>query len=115
MTTPASPPGKSGTGLDPKLAATIAYLGGAVSGIILLILEKEDRFVRFHAMQSTITFLAVFVLHLVLAGTPVIGWLLYFPFIVAIVGLWVFLMFKAFKGQLYKLPYIGEWADQHLK
>ena len=42
--------------LDPNLAAALAYLGGMLSGIAFLILEKENRYVRFHAMQSTITF-----------------------------------------------------------
>ena len=107
------PPSSSGSGFkDPRIAATIAYFGGMITGIILLIAEKEDRYVRFHAMQSTITFVGVFVLHLVLLGVPLIGWVLYAPFIVGVVLLWFFLMFKAFTGEIYKLPYIGDLAEQ---
>ena len=66
--TPTPTSGKSAIGLDSHVAATLAYLGGILSGIVLLMVEKDDRFVRFHAMQSTIVFLVVLVVHLVLLG-----------------------------------------------
>lgn len=111
--TPSPKATKSGSGFDPHLAATIAYLGGSITGIILLLLEKEDRYVRFHAMQSTITFVGVLVVHFLLMGVPVIGHLLYVAlFVPAVAVLWVFLMVKAFYGKRYKLPYIGELAEQ---
>jgi uncharacterized membrane protein len=106
--------GRSGTRLDPNLAATLAYLGGPLAGIAFLIVEKHDRYVRFHAMQSTITFLIISVLHFLLMSTP-IGWMLYWPLIAATAVLWVFLMVKAFRGERYKLPYVGEWAEQQVK
>jgi uncharacterized membrane protein len=109
-----TPPLRSSTGLDDNIAATLAYLGGAISGIVLLVLEKQSRYVRFHAMQSTITFLLALVVHLVLMGTPVVGWVLVVPFIIAVAVLWLYLMFKAFRGQEYKLPYIGDWAERQL-
>ena len=116
MTSSIPPPPASGSGFkDPRIAATISYFGGMITGIIFLIAEKEDRYVRFHAMQSTVVFLGVFVLHLVLLGVPLIGWMLYMPFIVGVIGLWGFLMFKAFTGEAYKLPYIGEWAERQVK
>jgi uncharacterized membrane protein len=103
------------SGLEPRFAAALAYLGGALTGILFLIIEKQDRFVRFHAMQSTITFLAVVVVHFVLRGVPVIGPVLTFAFVVGIVILWVILIVKAFSGERYKLPYIGDWAEQQIK
>ena len=54
--------------LDPNVAAALAYLGGVLSGIVFLVLEKQNRYVRFHAMQSTITFLLVLVADLLLMG-----------------------------------------------
>jgi uncharacterized membrane protein len=93
----------------------LAYLGGAITGIVILSLEKKNRFVRFHAMQSTITFLGVLVLHLVLTGLPVIGSLLRIPFVAGSFVLWIFLMVKAFTGQTYKLPYVGDFAEQQLR
>ena len=102
-------------GLEPRFAAALSYLGGALTGILFLIIEKQNRFVRFHAMQSTITFLGVVVVHFVLRGVPVIGPVLTFAFVVGIVVLWVVLIVKAFSGERYKLPYIGEWAEQQIK
>lgn len=93
----------------------LAYLGGAITGIVILSVEKKNRFVRFHAMQSTITFLGVLVLHLVLTGLPVIGSLLRIPFVAGSFVLWIFLMVKAFTGQTYKLPYVGDLAEQQLR
>lgn len=106
--------GKSTTGLDPNLAGALAYLGGMVSGIVLLFIEKESRYVRFHAMQSTIAFLAVLLVHLILTATPIIGWVLIVPFILLVVALWVFLMYQALNGREYKLPYIGDVAERRL-
>ncbi|HEX5070010.1 MAG TPA: hypothetical protein VFV78_07310 [Vicinamibacterales bacterium] len=96
---------------NPRFLATIAYAGGLVTGAVLLAVEKQDRFVRFHAMQSIVTFGGVLLLHLVLMGVPVIGLVLYLPFILAVVGLWVFLMIKAWRGESYKLPYLGDLAE----
>jgi uncharacterized membrane protein len=110
MTTPSAP------GLnDPRVVGALAYAGGAITGIVILAIEKKDRFVRFHAMQSTITFLGVLVLHLVLTGLPVVGFVLKVPFLIGVVVLWAFLIIKAFTGQTYKLPYIGDFVEQQLR
>jgi uncharacterized membrane protein len=99
------------TGLDPKLAAALSYVGGLLTGLLFLFLEKENRFVRFHAMQSTIVFLTVLVVHLLLSSTPIFGGLLSWVFVVGVIAIWVFLIVKAFKGEQYKLPFIGDWAE----
>jgi uncharacterized membrane protein len=114
MTSPAAPAGKSSTGLDQNLAAALTYLGGAITGVLFLVIERDNRYVRFHAMQSTITFLGVLVVNLIFIGTPIIGWLLYAPLLLAILALWLFLMFKAINGEQYKLPYVGELAERQL-
>jgi uncharacterized membrane protein len=105
---PAGPP-------NPRFLATIAYAGGLITGAVLLAVEKQDRFVRFHAMQSVVTFAAVLLLHLVLTGVPVFGLVLYLPFILVVVALWVFLMIKAWRGDSYKLPYLGDLAEHLLR
>ena len=61
-----SPRGASSTGLDANVAAVLAYAFGAISGVVFLIIERKSAYVRFHAMQSTLTFLAVTVLLLAL-------------------------------------------------
>ena len=103
------------SGLDPKFAAALAYVGGLLTGLLFLFLEKEDRFVRFHAMQSTIAFLGVVIAHLLLSSTPIFGRFFSVIFVIAVAAMWLFLMFKAFKGQWYKLPYVGDWAEQQTK
>jgi len=109
------PSSKTTSGLDQNLAAALAYVLGALSGVVFLLVEPENRYVRFHAFQSTFTFLAVAVLLLIVMGLPFIGWLLWVPSFLAVTALWAFLMFKALNGQWYKLPFIGEWAEQQLK
>jgi len=115
MSTPAPSSPRSSSNLSPNVAAAVSYLLGAVTGIIFLVIEKESRFVRFHAMQSTIVFLGVFVVHLGLLGLPVLGRALYFPFMIGVVVLWAILMIKAFNGEMYKLPYVGEIAEHQLR
>jgi uncharacterized membrane protein len=99
----------SGTGLPRNTAAALAYVLGWLTGIIFLLIEK-DKFVRFHAMQSIITFglLTVF------SFVPVIGWIL--SPLVMIVGfiLWLVLIFKAYQGEEFKLPWIGDFAQNQV-
>lgn len=95
--------------------AVLAYLGGALTGIVVLVMEKKDQFVRFHAMQSTVTFLLVLVANLLITNLPVIGRVAYYPFALAVTALWILLMVKAFQGERYKLPYIGDFAERQLK
>lgn len=48
--------GKSSTGLDENIAGALAYVLGFVTGIFFLVVEKNSKFVKFHALQSTIVF-----------------------------------------------------------
>jgi len=104
--------GKTSTGMQPNLAALLSYLAGFITGVIFYIIEKENKFVRFHAMQSIITFGALFILQMVLAFIPIIGWIL-MP-IVSIVSLilWILLMIKAYQGESFKLPIAGDMAQK---
>jgi len=112
----ASGPGssKSGTGLDANLAATLAYALGPISGLIMLLLEKHDSFVRFHALQSIVTFLAIAVLHLMLRNLPLLFWMASVPLMLATTALWFFLMYKAFIRERYKLPVVGDFVERQL-
>jgi uncharacterized membrane protein len=97
-----------------RLLAALAYALGLVSAVAVLLVEKRDPFVRFHAMQSLVTFVGVLVAHLVLSGLPVIGLVVRLPFVVAVVGLWIVLMVRAFRGERYHLPHIGDFAEHLL-
>jgi uncharacterized membrane protein len=114
MTSPLPPAGRTSTGFDEKVAGALTYVFGAISGIIFLILERDNAFVRFHARQSTVFFLVVLVVHLLLRGLPVAGAILYIPFIVSVAVAWILLMVKALNGHRTRLPYIGEWVERGL-
>ena len=101
------------SGLDENIAALLSYLFSIISGIIFLVIEKENRFIRFHAMQSIFTFIFFLALNIVLGFIPIIGWIIAlfvgpFAFVLSI-----FLMVQAYKGKSFKLPFIGDLAEKH--
>ena len=106
---------RSGTNLPSNIAATLAYAFGAVSGIIFLLVERDDKFVRFHAWQSTLTVLGALLLSMLVTSFPVVGWLLNIMLSAGLVALWVLLMVKAFSGEKFKLPYVGEIAERQIR
>ena len=99
---------KTSTGLDENIAGLLCYVLGWVSGIIFLLIEQDNKFVRFHAMQSIIVFGIVTVAGIILGFVPFIGWLV--PAISFI--LWVVLMVKAYQGTRYKIPWAGNLAER---
>src|SRR5215212_10725588 len=103
--------GKTSTGFDANVAAALSYLVGFVTGIIFLVLEKDNRFVRFHAMQSTLLFAGIVAIDILLQIVPILGALVViFIVIPASAVLWLLLMFKAYQGEEFKLPLIGQIA-----
>lgn len=105
--------GKSSFGMDENLAGMFSYLLGFITGIIFFILEKESKFVKFHAMQSIILSVVLTILYGILSFIPIIGWmlLLILPLITLI--LWIVLMLKAYKYEYFKLPFIGDLAEKY--
>ncbi len=105
-------------GVSENIAGVIAYILGWITGLILLVIEKENKFVRFHAAQSTALYAGLFILNIVLgflSGIAYVG--LIFSLISILVALisfvlWIFLMYKAFKGEMYRLPVIADYADK---
>jgi uncharacterized membrane protein len=102
---------RSSTGLDENVAGFLCYLFGFVTGIVFLVVEKESRFVKFHAMQSTITFLGLFVISFVISWIPIINLLVYPIWILSLI-LWLILMVKALRGERYSLPIVGKMAEE---
>lgn len=105
-------PDKSSTGLDPKVAGLLCYLGGFITGIIFLVLEKQSRFVRLHAVQSIVVCVSLIVINIFLGFIPIIGWLLGALLSLAGFVLWIGLMLLTLQGKLGKLPVIGDWSEQ---
>ena len=101
---------KSATGLKKETSAALSYFLGPITGVIFLILEK-DKFVRFHAMQSTVTFVSLLVLKEVLALT-IILWALSRLVWILIFILWLLLIYKAWQGDEYELPVFGKISRQ---
>jgi uncharacterized membrane protein len=102
---------KTSTGLDANLAAALTYLVGFVTGIIFLLVEKDNRFVRFHAMQSTLVFVGIVAIDILLQIVPILGALVVvFIVIPASAVLWLLLMYKAYQGEEFKLPLVGQMA-----
>jgi len=102
---------KSSTGLDENVAGFLCYLVGFITGIVFLVVEKKSSFVKFHAMQSTITFLGLFVIMGVLSFIPIVH-LLVVPLWILGLILWLILMVKALQGQRYALPVVGKMAGE---
>jgi uncharacterized membrane protein len=107
------------TGLEPNLAGLLSYALGWITGLIMILLEKSNGFVRFHAMQSIITFgtATVFLIAFsILSRLHYVGVLfdvLYWLVVVFSVVLWIVLMVKAYQGERYKLPIAGDLAEKH--
>jgi uncharacterized membrane protein len=100
---------------DPKLWAALAYTLGLISGIVVLLVtrdEHDDQYVRFHAMQSVLTFAAIALLYILLPTIPIVGNIAPVRglFTMAVFCLWVLLIVKAVTGDAYRLPYIGDLA-----
>jgi len=96
-------------GLPKNTAAALSYALGWLTGIVFLLIEK-DSFVRFHAAQSIVVFGILTVLVLI----PVIGWIIApLAWIVGFV-LWLVLIFKAYQGEEFKLPWVGDLAKKLL-
>ncbi|MFA5148038.1 MAG: DUF4870 domain-containing protein [Candidatus Omnitrophota bacterium] len=104
--------GKTTVGMDANLAASLSYVFGWVSGLIFFLIEKENKFLKFHAMQS-ILFAAAWTVILIVLGITVVG-----AFLIPIVGLiffvvWIVLIIKSFSGEQFKLPVIGDMAEKY--
>ncbi|HEU5378147.1 MAG TPA: DUF4870 domain-containing protein [Ktedonobacteraceae bacterium] len=115
------PNGATSINMDPNTAAGLAYLATWLTGLIFFLIEKQNRFVRFHAMQSILAFASFFVLEIVLSifsgilAFSAIG-CIFFP-IVSLVWLaafvtWIVCMINAFQGKYFKLPIIGDYAER---
>ena len=100
-------------GLDENLAAALAYALGWITGAAFLLIEPSNKFVRFHALQSVLVFGTLSIAWLVAMAIPFLGWLIALVLIPPLsVILWLLLMFKAYRGERFRVPFFGEIADQ---
>ena len=125
--------GKTALGLDANVGALICYLGnlvcalGLIYSIIVLVTDKANKLTRFHAMQSILLTIVNVVIvvpcYFVAAAfflmnttiTSLLGGILWLVLVVVGLGLFVMMIIaaiKAFGGEIYKIPVIGDFADK---
>ncbi|EKD99664.1 MAG: hypothetical protein ACD_22C00214G0005 [uncultured bacterium] len=103
------------TNLEPNVIALISYLP-FLGGIFIYLSEKENKFIRFHALQSLIFWVGVVAASGIVEFLKIIaiGYFLVPLLQVAVVGLWFFLMYKAYKKEEWELPILGKIAKDHI-
>lgn len=113
-----------GTGLAPNIAGLLCYVCSPISSIIFLLIEKENKDVLFHAWQGTLFGVAIFLLHIALnilgflmgkmadfLGGIILNFLL--PILwIGVLILWVVCLLKAYQGEKWRIPVIGDIAAQ---
>ena len=105
----------AGTGLPRNTAAALSYVLGVITGAVFLVLEKDDDYVRYHAMQSiglSVVWLGGW---LILMVIPVIGWILLPFWGLLMFVLWLVAIVKSFQGERFRLPVIGEYVAKYGK
>ncbi|CAN5803842.1 DUF4870 domain-containing protein [soil metagenome] len=104
---------KTSSGLDENVAGAVAYSLGWITGAAFLLTEPSNKFIRFHALQSVIVFGVLSLAWFIAMSIPLLGWLVAFVVIPPLSAvLWLLLMFKAYQGVRFKVPFAGDIADQ---
>jgi len=122
---------KSSTGLDENIAALLSYILHWISGLVFFLIEKDSRLVRFHAMQSILLggtfFVGAIILWILWAVVTVIlaqiadilgtlsglvlGLVIGVFYLAVLIG-WIMCLVKAYQGQYFKLPILGNFAEK---
>ena len=118
--------GPTSMGMDANVAAGLSYLFSIIGGLIFYFGEKQNRFVRFHAMQSIlfnafwiVLFIVLFTVQSFLYASVILIPLgLVFTCLtillpLALLVVWIVLMVYAFQGKYFKLPVIGDYAEKY--
>ena len=122
---------KATFGLEENVASAACYVLGWLTGIIFFLMEKDNKTVRFHAMQSLLTFLPLSILYWILGA--VFSMMVYsagmygaygiwglFSLLSTLIGiimliLWLVLMYKAYSGEKFLVPIVGPIAENQVK
>ena len=125
MATP-NPNGPTSMGMDANVEAGLSYLFSIIGGLIFYFGEKQNRFVRFHAMQSIlfnvfwiVLFIVLFTVQSFLYASVILiplGFVftcLTILLPLALLVVWIVLMVYAFQGKYFKLPVIGDYAEKY--
>lgn len=106
-------PSASTAGLTDNIAGMLAYVT-IIPAIVFLLLEpyNRNRFIRFHSFQCIFLCVVLVAIHIVLLAVPIIGWAISIFVNLGSLVLWIVLLLKAYQGQKFKLPVIGDLAEK---
>jgi uncharacterized membrane protein len=117
--------GPTSMGMQANVEAGLSYVLGWITGLIFFFGEKQNRFVRFNAMQSILLYVALTVIYVILYVLAAALAFSYLGFLIILVGLliwlvglgalvlWILLLINAFQGKYLKLPIIGDYAERY--
>ncbi len=105
---------KTSLGMGENVEGALCYILVWLTGIIFYLIEKDNKFVRFHAKQSIVTFLPLTVIAWIFAWIPFLGWIIGGLIWLLTFILWIVLMLKAYKGEMFKVPIVGDIAEKNL-
>ena len=94
--------------LNENVAGALSYVFLFFSGLFFLVAERENKFVRFHALQSVIWFLVLGVIATVTGWLPILKHLIPWAANMLIFVSWVFLTLSALKGKTVRIPILGD-------
>ena len=106
------PGNKTSIGIQENIEGLLCYVLGWISGIVFYFLESKNRFVRFHALQSIIVFAVATILMIIFDQIPKAGLILALIIFAFSLVLWIILMLQAYQGKMYKLPWVGNFAEK---
>jgi len=114
---------KTSLGLEENIEGALCYLLIWISGVVFFAVEKDNKFVRFHAMQSILVFLPLSIIAWVFGGAfglfyygpglLFLWWISWMIWAITII-LWLILMLKAYQGEKFKLPIVGDIAEKNI-
>ncbi len=104
---------KATFGLDENVASAACYVLTWLTGIIFLLMEKDNKTVRFHAMQSILTFLPLTIIIVIIGMIPFLG-IISLLLWLAMLILWIVLIIKTFQGEKFLVPVAGEMAEKQI-
>lgn len=102
---------------DRNIVAAICYIPviSIVISLVVLLVEKDEKFIRFHAFQALIFSVAYYLTVFFLGGLPLIGWLISALLFVVAVAVWILGMMNAYMGRIFKLPLIGDFSEKRVR
>jgi len=107
------------SGLAPNIAGALCYALGFISGIIFLLIEKDNKFVKFHAIQSILISVVAYAINFIVMGllfsSMMTGGFALFGLLssglnVLFIVVWIMLMVKAYSNEEWQIPIIGKIA-----